>query len=42
MRFILTLSALIVLAFSLSACNTVQGMGEDISAAGHGIAHAAK
>lgn len=29
--------ALLVLAFSLSACNTMEGVGEDVSAAGRGI-----
>lgn len=37
----LTLLALIGLAPLLGACNTTAGAGEDISAGGHAITHAA-
>lgn len=29
--------ALLILALGLSACNTMEGVGEDVSAAGRGI-----
>jgi predicted small secreted protein len=41
-RFFLTLAVLLAAAPLLSACNTVRGMGEDVSAAGRGIAHTAQ
>lgn len=34
-------AALLVSAFSLSACNTVRGMGQDLQKAGEGIQKAA-
>jgi predicted small secreted protein len=37
----LTLALLVAAAPMLSACNTTRGAGEDLSAAGHGIEHAA-
>jgi predicted small secreted protein len=40
-RLWLGLAILLVAAPILSACHTVHGMGEDISAAGRGIAHLA-
>ncbi len=33
---------LIVALFAVSACNTIEGAGEDIEAAGDGIEHAAE
>lgn len=33
---------LILLTLALAACNTMQGVGRDLSAAGNGIANAAK
>jgi predicted small secreted protein len=41
-RFWLALAVLVVAAPILSACNTVRGVGEDVSAAGRGIAHTAE
>ena len=32
----------IALILSLTACNTIQGVGEDLSAAGEGVAHTAE
>jgi predicted small secreted protein len=40
-RFWLALAALLIVTPILTACNTVHGVGEDVSAAGQGIAHAA-
>ena len=40
-RLWLALVALLTLVPILSACHTVHGVGEDVSAAGRGIAHAA-
>jgi predicted small secreted protein len=40
-RFWLALAALLAMAPILSACHTVHGVGEDVSAAGRGISHAA-
>jgi predicted small secreted protein len=37
----LTLALLVTAAPMLSACYTTRGAGEDLSAAGHGIEHAA-
>jgi predicted small secreted protein len=37
----LTLALLVAAAPILSACYTTRGAGEDLSAAGHGIEHAA-
>ena len=41
-RFFVILSLLILLATSLSACNTVRGIGQDIQKAGGAIEGAAK
>ena len=41
-RFWLALAVLVVAAPILSGCNTVRGVGEDVSAAGRGIAHTAE
>lgn len=42
-RFWRTLALLLLVAAPiLSACNTVHGVGEDVSAAGRGIAHTAE
>jgi len=40
-RTALTLVALFLLALGLSACNTGEGVGRDISAAGEGLSGAA-
>jgi predicted small secreted protein len=40
-RLWLALAALVAAAPILSACNTVHGVGQDVSAAGRGISHAA-
>ncbi len=37
MRTLLLISALIVFSIPLSACNTVEGMGQDIERAGESI-----
>jgi predicted small secreted protein len=39
---LLALAAMIVAAGSLSGCNTVEGAGQDISAAGHGVSSTAE
>ncbi len=41
-RFFVILSLLMLLATSLSACNTVRGIGQDIQKAGGAIEGAAK
>lgn len=41
-RTALTLVALFLLALALTACNTVEGAGRDVSAVGEGISGAAK
>jgi predicted small secreted protein len=38
----LMLAAAVLMTIALSACNTVQGMGKDISKAGQGIEKAAQ
>ena len=40
-RTALTLVALFLLALGLSACNTVEGVGRDVSAVGEGLSGAA-
>ena len=37
-----TLALIIVLAFGLTGCNTIQGIGKDVSKAGDKIEEAAK
>lgn len=37
-----TLFWLLLAGFSLSACNTTRGVGEDVEATGEGIQHAAE
>ncbi len=37
MKNMIAVPALIVAAFLLSACNTVEGVGRDVEAAGEGI-----
>jgi predicted small secreted protein len=34
---ILAFTALFLMALAVSGCNTVEGMGEDVSAAGHAV-----
>jgi predicted small secreted protein len=41
MKFSLFILAALVLASSLTGCNTVHGAGQDVTNAGHGIQHAA-
>ena len=41
MRILFSILVLTILACGLNACNTIHGMGEDISAGGHAISHAA-
>ncbi|MEI6345311.1 MAG: entericidin A/B family lipoprotein [Verrucomicrobiota bacterium] len=41
MKHLLILSFLAIVALSLSACHTVSGVGQDVSAAGHGLSKAA-
>jgi predicted small secreted protein len=38
----LALAILLIAAPILTACNTVRGVGQDVSAAGRGIAHTAE
>lgn len=40
-KIIWTLSAVILLSCLLTACNTLQGAGQDISNGGHAISNAA-
>lgn len=40
-RLFVVLAILLAAAPLLSACNTVAGVGQDVSAAGHGITHTA-
>lgn len=42
MKTIKLLSMVTVLAFSLSACNTVQGAGKDIETLGQGVKNSAE
>lgn len=42
MRSILALLAITLLALGLGACNTIVGIGEDVSAAGQSLADAAE
>jgi predicted small secreted protein len=39
---LLALVSMIVAAGSLTGCNTIEGAGEDISAAGHGVSSTAE
>ena len=41
MKHLLSLILLTLTAVSLSSCNTIKGMGEDVSAAGHDVSKAA-
>jgi predicted small secreted protein len=41
MKHILSLVLLVIATAALSACNTIKGMGEDVSAAGHDVSKAA-
>lgn len=41
MRIILSLLAIVSFAGMLSACNTMEGAGEDVAAGGHAVSHAA-
>jgi predicted small secreted protein len=41
-RLWLGLAILLIVAPILTACNTVRGVGQDVSAAGRGIAHTAE
>lgn len=41
-KITLMMTALVVFAASLSACNTTQGFGKDIQKAGQGISNAAE
>jgi predicted small secreted protein len=41
MKHLLSLVILTLVAASLSSCNTIKGMGEDVSAAGHDVTKAA-
>jgi predicted small secreted protein len=40
--WLFALTALLFMAFVLSACNTVEGMGEDVSAAGGAMSDTAE
>lgn len=42
MRILMTTLAILATASFLSACNTVDGMGEDVQAGGHAVSHAAR
>ncbi len=42
MKTIYTLALMALLAFPLSACNTIEGLGEDTQAAGQGLENAAE
>jgi predicted small secreted protein len=37
MKFLIFFSAAVLVASGLSACNTIRGFGEDISALGHAL-----
>jgi entericidin B len=41
MKHILSILALVVVATSLTACNTIKGVGEDVSAGGRDLTKAA-
>ena len=41
MKYLLSILSLIIVATSLSACNTVKGVGQDVNATGRGISKAA-
>jgi predicted small secreted protein len=41
MKHLLSILSLIIVATSLSACNTVKGVGQDVNATGRGISKAA-
>lgn len=38
----MTLLAMLLVSFSLTACNTTRGIGQDVEAAGEGIENAAE
>lgn len=40
-KLLLKISSLLLLAGLITACNTIQGAGEDLQAGGHAIAKAA-
>lgn len=42
MRLIVSFILVAVFALSLAACNTFNGLGQDMSSAGHAISKAAK
>jgi predicted small secreted protein len=41
MKHLLSILALVIVATSLSACNTVKGVGQDVSATGRDLSKAA-
>jgi predicted small secreted protein len=41
MKHLLSFSLLAIIALSLSACHTISGVGQDVSAAGHDVSKAA-
>jgi len=41
MKHLLSFSLLATVALSLSACHTIKGVGQDVSAAGHDVSKAA-
>ena len=41
MKNILTIALLAIVSITLTACNTMKGVGEDVSAGGRGITKAA-
>jgi predicted small secreted protein len=41
MKHLLSFSLLAIVALSLSACHTINGVGQDVSAAGHDVSKAA-
>jgi len=41
MKHFLSFSLLAIVAFSLSACHTISGVGQDVSAAGRDVSKAA-
>jgi len=41
MKHILSLVLVVITTSALSACNTIKGVGEDVSAAGHDVSKAA-
>ncbi|MDB5478102.1 MAG: hypothetical protein JWM96_597 [Alphaproteobacteria bacterium] len=42
MRILLSTLAILAVTFSLSACNTVDGAGEDMAAGGHAVSRTAR